>query len=328
MHASTPTHLLETQATELAQEAPLESEYLLIEELPDDTQRKMEWVRKIRDADSAFDTSLKRQLIQDAAKDLECHPKTITRLMDAVNQDGLIALIRNSRSDKGEFRYISEPWRKLVVELYKRGNKYSRRTNRHQVWLLIQALTAKLSATETLSEESLKALFGWIATKLGSADESHTSTLNKILKEIRDEVSSGELKPPQSHVAVYKILKVYSEAQNNKVRHPGQGPLKIIKTTDGDIEIDRSNKVLQIDHTRLDVLVVDQNGEEIGTPFLSVGVDSYSGCIAGFYLGFRQPSSLEVALVLPSCNFTKALRSRIRAPEKLECMWDTRVSCH
>jgi putative transposase len=106
------------------------------------------------------------------------------------------------------------------------------------------------------------------------------------------------LKPPRSHVAVYKILRAHLEAKKNKVRHPGQGPLKVIKTTEGDIEIDRSNKVLQIDHTRLDVLVVDQNGAEIGTPFLSVAIDSYSGCIAGFYLGFKQPSSIEVALVL------------------------------
>lgn len=228
--------------------------------------------------------------------------------------------MREARSDKGECRYISEPWRKLVVELYTRGNKYSRRTNRHQVWLLIQAIIAKLNASKALSDESLKAVFDWIATKLGSGDESHTSVLNKILKEIRDEVSSGELKPPRSHVAVYKILKAHSEAKNNKARHPGQGPLKVIKTTDGDIKVDRSNKVLQIDHTPLDVLVVNQNGEEIGAPFLSVAVDSYSGCIAGFYLGFRQPSSLEVALVLRHVILPKQYGPEYELKEK----WDVR----
>jgi putative transposase len=229
MQASNPTHLIKAQETEPVQEADsglLDQEYLLVEELSDDAQRKMEWVRQIRDAHSAFDTKRKKQLIQEAAKDLECHPRTVARLIDAVDKDGLIALTRNSRSDKGELRYISEPWRKLVIELYKRGNKYSRRTNRHQVWLLIQAITAKLNSTKTSSDESLKAFFNWIAIKLGSADESHTSALNKILNEIRDEVSSGELKPPQSHVAVYKILRAYTEVQSKKGTASGSGSAK------------------------------------------------------------------------------------------------------
>lgn len=278
-------------------ESPLE-EYWLLEDLSAEAQRKMDWVNKIQDARSSSDKKLERQLIREAAQDLECCDRTVKRMVSAVEIDGLVALARESRSDKGEARYISEPWRKLVIELYKRNVKFSRRTTRHQIWLLIQGITAKLDSAKTSSDESLKVLFDWIATKLGSGDESHTSVLNKILKGIKNEVRSGELKPPRSHVAVYKIIRAYLEAKGKKGRHPGQGPLKVIKTTDGDIEVNRSNKVLQIDHTRLDVLVVDQDGEEIGSPFLSVAVDSYSGCISGFYLGFRQPSSLEVALVL------------------------------
>lgn len=291
-----------------------------MDDLPEKNRCKMDWANKIRDARSASDKTLEKQLIQDAATDLECHPRTVTRMLDAVERDGLVALVRESRSDKGEARYISEPWRKLVIELYLRGNKYSRRTNQHQVWLLIQAITAKLNSIKTSSDESLKELFDWMATKLGSGDEAHTSVLNKILKEIKEEVNSGELKPPRSHVAVYKILRTHLEVKSKKPRHPGQGPLKVIKTTDGDIEIDRSNKVLQIDHTRLDVLVVDQEGQEIGTPFLSVAVDSYSGCIAGFYLGFRQPSSLEVALVLRHVILPKHYGPEYELKEK----WDVR----
>jgi hypothetical protein len=153
---------------------PRLEEQWLLDELSEEAQRKVEWVRKIRDARSAFDKKLERQLIQEAAKALACHPRTIQRLVRAVDEDGLVALVRESRSDKGECRYISEPWRKLVVELYTRGNRYSRRTNRHQVWLLIQTITAKLNSAQASSNESLQALFDWIATKLGSGNESHT----------------------------------------------------------------------------------------------------------------------------------------------------------
>ncbi len=293
-------------------------EHWLLDELSAEARRKLEWAGKIRDARSDGSRTLENQLIQEAAKDLECHPRTITRMLSAVETDGLIALTRNSRSDKGEARYISEPWRHLVVELYERGNKYSRRTNRHQIWLLIQAITAKLESTEASTDASVKALFDWTASKLGSGEEAHTSVLNKILKAIREEVSAGEMNPPRSHVAIYKIWRAYSEAKNKKARHPGQGPVKVIKTSDGDITVDRSNKVLQIDHTPLDVLVVDQNGEEIGSPFLSVAVDSYSGCIAGYYLGFRQPSSLEVALVLRHVILPKQYGAEYELQEKWE----------
>lgn len=294
-------------------------EHWLLDELSAAAQRKMDWASKIRDARAASDNAYAKQLIQEAAKDLKCHPRTITRMLRAVETDGLVALARNSRSDKGEARYISESWRRLVVELYVRGNKFSRRTNRNQVWRLIQGVTTKLEATE-ITDESLKTLFDWIATKLGSGEEVRTSVLNRILKDIREEIRSEELNPPRSHVAIYKILREYSEANSRKVRHPGQGPIKVIKTTDGDIEVDRSNKVLQIDHTRLDVLVVNQDGEEIGTPFLSVAVDSYSGCIAGFYLGFRQPSSLEVALVMRHVILPKQYGPEYELMER----WDVR----
>jgi putative transposase len=53
---------------------------------------------------------------------------------------------------------------------------------------------------------------------------------------------------------------------------------------------------------------------------LSVAVDSYSGCIAGFYLGFRQPSSLEVALVLRHVILPKHYGSEYGLREK----WDVR----
>ncbi|HEY9697115.1 MAG TPA: transposase family protein [Trichocoleus sp.] len=290
-------------------------EYLLLNELPAEAQRKVEWANKIR-ATGTLNRAARQQLIQEAAQDLNCHPRTIKRMMEAVERDGLIALSQTTRSDKGSSRYISEPWRRLVIALYRRNQKYSRRTNRFQIWLLIKAISTKLKAVQDLSDNQLRTLFDGIAQKLGSVDESHSSVLNRILKEIREEVASGKFSPPRSHVSVYNILDVYIEEQNLKARHPGQGLNKVIQTTEGNLAVTPSNKVIQIDHTRLDVLVVDQEGHEIGCPFLSVATDSYSGCIAGFYLGFRQPSSLEVALVLRHAILRKEYSSEYKLKEK------------
>lgn len=125
-------------------------------------QRKIDWVLRVRDVRESGTKASSKEMIQAAATDLGCHPRTIKRMLDAVDTDGIIALTRGSRADKGKVRYISEPWRKLVVELYKRGTRCSRRTNRHQIWLLIKALLPKVEAAVTKTCNDLDAQFAWI----------------------------------------------------------------------------------------------------------------------------------------------------------------------
>ncbi|MGI0488619.1 transposase [Pantanalinema rosaneae CENA516] len=64
------------------------------------------------------------------------------------------------------------------------------------------------------------------------------------------------------------------------------------------IAIECSNQVWQVDHTRADVLVVDQSGELLGRPWLTIVVDTYSQCIMGIHLGLDAPSSAVVCLAL------------------------------
>ena len=46
-----------------------------------------------------------------------------------------------------------------------------------------------------------------------------------------------------------------------------------------ELAIEWSNQVWQCDHTKIDVLVVDQSGEVLGRPWLTIAVDTYSRCI-------------------------------------------------
>lgn len=48
--------------------------------------------------------------------------------------------------------------------------------------------------------------------------------------------------------------------------------------------------VVQIDHTKLDILLVDNDRHEIGRPYLTLAVDVFSRMVAGFYLSFEAPS--------------------------------------
>ncbi len=109
------------------------------------------------------------------------------------------------------------------------------------------------------------------------------------------------IKPP-SHMTVYRILQPLIDKieQAKSIRSPGwRGSRLSVKTRDGkDLQVEHSNQVWQCDHTRVDVLLVDQHGEILGRPWLTTVIDSYSRCIMGINLGYDAPSSQVVALAL------------------------------
>jgi putative transposase len=73
----------------------------------------------------------------------------------------------------------------------------------------------------------------------------------------------------------------------------------VLKSAEGlEIPIEWSNQVWQVDHTRADVLVVDQFGQLLERPWLTIVIDTYSRCIMGFHLGFDAPSAWVVCLAL------------------------------
>lgn len=111
----------------------------------------------------------------------------------------------------------------------------------------------------------------------------------------------GQEKYP-SYRTVYRVLQPIIEEQEQKasIRSRGwHGSRLSVKTRDGkDLSVEYSNHVWQCDHTRADLLLVDQHGELLGRPWLTTVVDTYSRCIMGINLGFDAPSSQVVALAL------------------------------
>jgi len=292
-------------------------EHLLLDELSPEVQRKVELISAIANAP---DSKTERQRIDVAAKELCKCTKTIRSYRDALREDGVAALTRTGRSDKGDQRHISQPWRDLVLELFQRGQRNSRRRNRNQVWLLIQGITSKFRSDEWQSSDKLSELMDWYAQKLGCAEENKKSKLNKILGAIGKELELGTLMPPKSHQSVYNIINAYLEQQSRKARHPGQGPEQIIQTTTGDLLLQYTNDLFQADHTGLDLLLVDKDGHEIGYPFLTVIIECTSGCVVGFYLGFQQPGSHEVALALRHATLPKNYGPEYKLQHQWQCV--------
>jgi putative transposase len=134
----------------------------------------------------------------------------------------------------------------------------------------------------------------------------------------------GKDKPPPPH---YKtILRVLDPIMERKekvksIRSPGwRGSTLSVKTRAGeDLGVQYSNDVWQCDHTRADVLLVDQYGELLGRPWLTTVIDTYSRCIMGINLGFDAPSSQVVALAMRHAILPK----KYGVEYKLNCEWET-----
>ncbi|MFQ4138992.1 Mu transposase C-terminal domain-containing protein [Nodosilinea sp. PGN35] len=132
----------------------------------------------------------------------------------------------------------------------------------------------------------------------------------------------GDSNPP-SYKTVLRVLKPIIERREKakSIRSPGwRGSTLSVKTREGqDLSVDYSNHVWQCDHTRVDVMLVDQYGEILGRPWLTTVIDTYSRCIMGINLGFDAPSSQVVALAL-----RHAILPKKYGPEyKLNCEWGT-----
>lgn len=233
-------------------------------ELIEDSDKRREVMRKIESVEDIIQTSdeHRQERIQLWADRLEKDPSTIKRwVRKAMGPDGLASLARATRSDAGQIKGNKhwkpsvQYWTDFITDTYNQGVK------------------AKLGITRNLVNNQV----------MGHAQELG--------------LKQGEF---PSHPFVYKIIDPLIEKKNRKVRNPGQGPGIIVKVTSGkkngkwieeDIEVTRSNQVWQIDHTRLDNLLSDEEGDLAGCVWITAVIDTWSGCVMGYYLSFGSAGS-------------------------------------
>jgi putative transposase len=132
-------------------------------------------------------------------------------------------------------------------------------------------------------------------------------------------IEKGESHAP-SRISVYRVLasEIEQKQQRQRTRSIGwQGENLILKTREGlEVEVRESNQVWQCDHTRVDLLVVDQVGEVLGRPWLTTVIDTYSRCIVGIHLGMEVPSAVVVCLALRHAILPKQYSSAYKLTQE------------
>ena len=150
-------------------------------------------------------------------------------------------------------------------------------------------------------------------------------TVSQLVRDVRTNCVSAGLKPPHRRTIVARLEDIDLQKRARR-----RGEQKIVKATTavpGVFSAARPLEVVQIDHTKADIFVVDEDTRQpIGRPWLTLAMDVCSRMVTGFYLTMEAPSRLSTSLCLLHSVFDKSawLREReIAEPWPIAGMPDT-----
>lgn len=120
-----------------------------------------------------------------------------------------------------------------------------------------------------------------------------------VCREVKLRCNSANISPP-GRSTVYRRCYAIDEQTKEKKRHGSKSAKdKYGQTFEGYQEATRPLEIIQIDHTLMDIIIVDEETRQpIGRPWLTIIIDVYSRMVIGFYISLDEPSAMSVALCL------------------------------
>jgi putative transposase len=99
-------------------------------------------------------------------------------------------------------------------------------------------------------------------------------------------------------------------------------PVTVVRRRFGSLKADWPLSLIQIDHTLVDVIVVDsETRAPIQRPWLTLAIDVCTRCVAGFHLSLEPPSATSVALCLTHAALAK---DSWLAQHNIDAVWPVR----
>jgi putative transposase len=123
-------------------------------------------------------------------------------------------------------------------------------------------------------------------------------SINRLQKEIRRLCRSRGVRAPSWH-AVKARIAATDPAELTRAREGSKAARDRFRPVPGEYTAECAFDVIQIDHTLVDVIVVDrQYRRPLQRPWLTLAIDIASRMVAGFYLTLDAPSTVSVALAI------------------------------
>ncbi len=111
--------------------------------------------------------------------------------------------------------------------------------------------------------------------------------------------------PPTERTIKSRLAKI-DPLVRARLRHDESGQ-ESMKATPGKLLVERPLDFVQIDHTQMDVVVVDEETRQfVARPWLTIGIDVFTRMVTGFALSFDPPQRNSVGLCLLHSVFDKS----------------------
>jgi len=129
-----------------------------------------------------------------------------------------------------------------------------------------------------------------------------------------------------SRGAIERRLKALPASEVMARRHGRKAARDQFAPVLGSLDAPWPLSLVQIDHTLVDVIVVDsQTREPIQRPWLTLAIDVCTRCVAGLHLSLEPPSATSVALCISQAALSKDAWHRARHRRHLACVWHPRT---
>jgi putative transposase len=127
---------------------------------------------------------------------------------------------------------------------------------------------------------------------------------SRLLRQVQTNCIMVGCKPPNWRTVKARVDDI--DLQERGRRRGETDVVKATTATPGEYRATRPLEIVQIDHTKVDVFVVDeQTREPIGRPWLTLALDVFTRMVTGFYLTMEAPSRLSTSLCLLHAVFDK-----------------------
>jgi putative transposase len=130
-------------------------------------------------------------------------------------------------------------------------------------------------------------------------------SIARLVREIGTRCLAVGLSPPNWRTVKRHLLEI-----DVRIKAQRRGEAKLLRTTvavPGEYRASRPLEIVQIDHTKVDIIVVDEETREpIGRPWITLAMDIFTRMVTGFYLKMDDPSRLSVSLCLLHAVFDKS----------------------
>ena len=131
--------------------------------------------------------------------------------------------------------------------------------------------------------------------------------LSALVLEVRRRFAEKQLPAPNYRTVVSRVKALDLRLLTAKREGSQKARERLDPISVSTLQPDRPMDLLQIDHTPVDVIVVDQQRRlPIGRPWLTLAIDVRTRMVAGFHVSLWSPSTISLSLALSQAVLPKA----------------------